>query len=376
MKLHEYQSKALFAENGIPIPRGRLAASEREARDIAREFGGRVAVKAQVLVGGRGKSGGVKLARSAREAGKSVAEMLSLRIAGLPVRKVLVDEAVPILSEIYLGITNDRAVRRPVMMASAAGGVDIEDVNKQTPEKIKREYIHPFLGIRTYQIRNLASGIELPRAIWAEFIQIAIGLYTTFVETDATLAEINPLVVTEGQRLVAVDGKIDVDDNALMRHPELAKMRDIEAENPDENEAREGGFSYIALGGHIGCLVNGAGLAMGTMDIIKHFGGTPANFLDIGGGASPEKVSAAVRIIMRDPRVRVLLINIFGGITRCDDVGRGILAAMDRVEVDVPIVVRLVGTNEDEARQLLADSKLIMASSLVDAVQQAIAAAA
>lgn len=375
MKLHEYQCKALFSKNGISIPRGRVAASEHEAGAIAHDLGGHVVVKAQVLVGGRGKSGGVKVARSAREAGNTAAEILALRIAGLPVRQVLVDEAVTIRNEIYLGITNDRDARRPVMMASAAGGVEIEEVNRQTPEKIMREHIDPFLGIRIYQVRNLALGIDLPRALWPEFVDIAFGLHTTFVETDATLAEINPLVVTEGNRLIAVDGKIILDDNALIRHPELAKLRDMEAETSEETEAREHGFSYVALDGHIGCLVNGAGLAMGTMDIVKHFGGAPANFLDIGGGASPEKVSAALRIILGDQRVNALLINIFGGITRCDDVARGILAAMERVEVSVPMVVRLVGTNEEEGRRLLAKSEFIMASSLAEAAQQAIAAA-
>jgi succinyl-CoA synthetase beta subunit len=375
VNLHEYQCKALFAEYGISIPRGRVAASEREARAVARDLGGHVVVKAQVLVGGRGKAGGVKLARNVNEAGNSAAEILASRIAGLPVREVLVDEAIRIQSEIYLGITNDRDARRPVIMASADGGVDIEEVNRQTPEKIIREHIDPFLGIRIYQARNLASGIELPRAFWPEFVDIAFGLHTAFVETDATLAEINPLVVTEGKRLVAVDGKIVLDENALFRHRELAKARDMEAESPEETEARKHGFSYVALDGDIGCLVNGAGLAMGTMDIVKHFGGSPANFLDIGGGASPEKVSTALRMILRDQRVNALLINIFGGITRCDDVARGILAAMDGVEVSIPIVARLVGTNEKEGRRLLAESKMVMALSLAEAAQRVVAAA-
>ncbi len=376
MKLHEHQSKTLFAANGIPIPRGRVAGGARQARSIARDLGARVVVKAQVLVGGRGKAGGVKIGANAREAGKHAVEILALRIAGLAVRKVLVEEAAEIRSEIYLGITNDRTARRPVMMASAAGGVDIEQVAAQTPEEILRENIDPFLGIRGFQARNLASGIDLPRAHWQQFIHIALGLYQTFVETDATLAEINPLVVTEEEQLLAVDGKIVLDDNALVRHPDLAELRDVDTEAGDEAEAREHGLSYVALDGYIGCMVNGAGLAMGTMDIIKHFGGEPANFLDIGGGASAEKVAAALRIILRDRRVRALLINIFGGITRCDEVARGVLAAMDEVGGKVPMVVRLAGTNEEEGRRLLAESDLITASSLAEAAQKAIAAAA
>jgi succinyl-CoA synthetase beta subunit len=376
VKLHEHQSKKLLATNGIPIPRGRVAASAREARAIARGLSGRVVVKAQVLVGGRGKAGGVKIAANAGEAEKHATEILSLRIAGLAVRKVLVEEAAAIRNEIYLGITNDRAARRPVMMASAAGGMDIEQVAVQTPEEILCEHINPFLGIRAFQARNLASGINLPRAHWQEFIHIALGLHQTFVETDATLTEINPLVVTEEEQLLAVDGKIVLDDNALMRHPDLAELRDVDVEAGDEAEAREHGLSYVALGGYIGCMVNGAVLAMGTMDIVKHFGGEPANFLDIGGGASAEKVATALRIILRDGRVRALLINIFGGITRCDEVARGVLAAMDEVEVRVPMVVRLAGTNEMEGRRLLTESDLITASSLAEAARKVIAAAA
>ena len=376
MKLHEHQSKTLLASNGIPIPRGQVAASARQARAIARDLGGRVVVKAQVLVGGRGKAGGVKTAVNAREAGKHAAEILSLRIAGLTVQKVLVEEAAVIRSEIYLGITNDRAARRPVMMASAGGGVDIEQVAAQTPEEILREHIDPFLGIRGFQARNLASGIDLPRSHWQEFIHVALGLHQTFVQTDATLAEINPLVVTDEENLLAVDAKLVLDENALLRHPDLAELRDVDAEAGDEAEAREHGLSHVALDGYIGCMVNGAGLAMGTMDIVKHFGGEPANFLDIGGGASAEKVAAALRIILRDNRVRALLINIFGGITRCDEVARGVLAAMDEVEVRVPMVVRLAGTNEEEGRRLLAESDLITASLLAEAAQKAITAAA
>lgn len=375
MKLHEYQSKLLFAARGIPIPRGRVAATAQEARDIAQELGGRVVVKSQVLVGGRGKAGGIKLARSAGEAEELAQQILSMTIKGLPVRKVLVDAAAEIKKEIYLAITNDRASRRPVMIASAAGGIDIEEVARTDPEKIIRERIDPFIGLRDYQVRNIALGIELPRALWKQFGQIASGLYQTYVETDASLAEINPLVIGGDGTLMALDGKIILDDNALYRHHHLAEMRDLDEESAQETEARKYGLSYVKLDGDIGCMVNGAGLAMGTMDIVKLFGGSPANFLDIGGGAQSDKVAAALRIILSDLKVQAVLINIFGGITRCDEVARGIIAAMHDLKISQPMVVRLVGTNEEEGRRLLADANLITAESLADAAQKAVAAA-
>ena len=375
MKLHEYQSKLLFAQNGIPIPHGRVAATALEARDIAGELGGRVVIKSQVLVGGRGKAGGIKLAKSATEAEELATQILSMTIKGLPVRKVLVDEAADIRTEIYLGVTNDRATRRPVMIASSAGGVEIEEVARSEPDKIIREYIDPLLGLRDYQVRNVALAIELPREHWRAFEQIATGLYQTYWKTDATLAEINPLVITGDRHLVAVDGKIVLDDNALYRHPDLAEMRDLDEESTQETEARKYGLSYVKLDGEIGCMVNGAGLAMGTMDIVKLFGGSPANFLDIGGGAQADKVTAALRIILSDSKVRVVLINIFGGITRCDEVARGIIAALKELRTTVPMVVRLVGTNEAEGRRILADANLITATSLVDAAQKSVAAA-
>ena len=375
MKLHEYQSKLLFAQNGIPIPRGRVAATASEARDIANELGGRVVVKSQVLVGGRGKAGGIKLAKTATEAEDLATQILSMTIKGLPVRKVLVDEAADIRHEIYLGITNDRASRQPVLIASSAGGVEIEEVARTDPDKIIREYIDPQMGLRDYQVRNVALAIELPREHWRAFEQIAGGLYQTYVKTDATLAEINPLVVTGDKRLLAVDGKIVLDDNALYRHPALAEMRDLDEESSQETEARKYGLSYIKLDGEIGCMVNGAGLAMGTMDIVQLFGGSPANFLDIGGGAQADKVTTALRIILSDAKVKTILINIFGGITRCDEVARGIIAALKELQTTVPMVVRLVGTNEDEGRQLLADANLITATSLADAARKSVAAA-
>lgn len=374
MKLHEYQSKKFFSNFGIPIPRGRIAATANEAKQIAQELGGRVVVKAQVLVGGRGKAGGIRLAKTPQEAEDKAAQILAMELKGLPVRKVLVDEAADIETEIYLGITNDRAARKPVMMASAAGGVDIEEVARETPENIVRVHVDMLLGLRDYQARDLAAGIDLPRDTWRDFARIAHGLWDAYVASDATLAEINPLVVTSG-RLLAVDGKMVIDDNALFRHPDLAEMRDLDVEEAAETEARKYGLSYIKLDGEIGCMVNGAGLAMATMDIIKLFGGEPANFLDIGGGAGAEKVAAALRIILQDPNVKAILFNIFGGITRGDEVARGILSALKEVQSDVPMVARIVGTNAEEGRQILANADMITAQTLAEAAKKAVAAA-
>jgi len=374
MKLHEYQSKQLFAQQGIPIPRGRLAMTASEVKAIAEELGGRVVVKSQVLVGGRGKAGGIRLAKTSEEAEDLATQILGIQIKGLPVRKVLVDEAVNIQAEIYLGITNDRQARSPVIMASSEGGVEIEEVARMEPEKIVRVSIDPLLGLREFQARYLAAAIELPRDQWRAFIAIALGLYETFRRTDSTLAEVNPLVLTPDGRLLALDGKIVVDDNALFRHPEIADLRDLDEEAPSEREARKYGLSYVKLEGTIGCMVNGAGLAMATMDVIKLYGGQPANFLDIGGGAGAEKVAAAFELILADPNVRAVLLNIFGGITRCDEVARGILMAMDEVKPNMPMVARLVGTNEEEGRRLLSDAHLITATSLIDAAQKAVAA--
>ncbi len=374
MKLHEYQSKQIFARYGIPIPKGRVAATASEAKAIAEELGGRVVIKAQVLVGGRGKAGGVKLAKSADEAEQLAAQILAMEIKGLPVRKVLVDEAAAIETELYFSITNDRAARRPVMMASAAGGMEIEEVAARTPEKIIKLHLDPLLGLRDYQARDIAASMDLPRELWPDFSRIAHGLWRTYLETDATLAEINPLVITKEKRLIALDGKMILDDNALFRHPDLAEMRDMDEEAAAETEARKYGLSYIKLDGNIGCMVNGAGLAMTSMDIVKLFGGEPANFLDIGGGAGAEKVAAALRIILSDANVKAVLLNIFGGITRCDEVARGILTAMQEVKPKVPMVVRLVGTNAEEGRKLLSNAKMITAETLVEAARKAVAA--
>jgi succinyl-CoA synthetase beta subunit len=352
-----------------------VAATAEQARHIAEELGGRVVIKSQVLVGGRGKAGGIRLAKSPHEAEELATQVLSMEIAGLPVRRILVDEAVNIETEIYLGITNDRAARCPVMMASAEGGVEIEEVARISPEKIARLHIDPLLGLRDYQARDLAIMIDLPRELWRTFGQITRGLWETYRDNDATLAEINPLVITPENRLLAVDGKMVLDDNALFRHHELAEKRDLDVEVDAEVEARKYGLTYIKLEGEIGCMVNGAGLAMTTMDIIKLSGGDPANFLDIGGGASADKVAAALHIILADPAVKSVLFNIFGGITRGDEVARGILAALDEVQTEVPMVIRLVGTKAEEGRQLLAEVGMTTANTLLEAAQRAVALA-
>ncbi len=375
MKLHEYQSKQIFARYGIPIPQGEVASTPEEARAIAEKLGRAVVVKAQVLVGGRGKAGGIRLARSPEEAERVASQILSMEIKGIPVRRVLVDEALDIARELYLGVVIDRVQGKPVMMASSEGGVDIEEVARRSPEKIVKTTIDPFLGLRPYQARELALGIGLEKSLLNSFTSIATGLYRCFSENDASLAEINPLVLTPDGRLLAADAKIVIDDNALFRHPDLAALRDPYEDTPSEREARAHGLSYVQLDGEIGCMVNGAGLAMATMDIIKLYGGNPANFLDIGGGARAEQVAAGLRIILSDPRVKAVLINIFGGITRCDEVARGILEAMKEVEVRVPMVVRLVGTNEEEGRRLLAEANITTASSLNEAAEKVVALA-
>ena len=375
MKLHEYQSKRIFAQYGAPIPRGDVATTPEQARQIAARLGTRVVCKAQVLVGGRGKAGGIRLAAHPDQAEQVADQILGMKIKGLTVKKVLVDEAADISNEIYLGIVIDRAQRRPVMMASAEGGVEIEEVARTAPDRIVKIAIDPFLGLQPYQGRELAFGIGISKELVAEFVRIAQCLYNAFVGCDASLAEINPLVVTAEGKLLALDGKILVDDNALFRHFDLAEMRDADEETPEEQEARRYGLSYVKLDGEIGCMVNGAGLAMATMDITKLYGGAPANFLDIGGGAQAEKVAAALRIILSDPNVKAVLFNIFGGITRCDEVARGILAALKEVPTRVPMVARLVGTNEEEGRRILAEAHMITAATLTEAAQQAVAAA-
>jgi succinyl-CoA synthetase beta subunit len=353
MRLHEYQSKSIFSHYGIPIPKGRIANTAGEAKQIAEELGGRVVIKAQVLIGGR-------------------THILSMDLKGFPVRRVLVDEIMSFNREIYLGITNDRMERKPVIIASSAGGVDIEEVAKENPGKIIKIYLDAPFGLHDFQTRNLAIGIDLPRELWRSFNQIAKGLWKAFKENDAAIAEINPLVITNQGILMALDGKMVVDDNALFRHPELVEIRDLDAEEPAEVEARKYGLSYIKLEGNIGCMVNGAGLAMATLDLIKENGGSPSNFLDIGGGASSEKVSTAIRIICADPAVKVILINIFGGITRCDEVARGILTAINEFQKEIPLVIRLAGTNAEKGLEILSEARIQTASTLEEVARKAV----
>ena len=372
MRLHEYQSKNIYAKYNIPIPRGRIAASASEARQLCEELGGKVVIKAQVLVGGRGKAGGIRLVKSPEEAEEVTTKILSMKIKDLPVRKVWVEEAVSISKEIYLGITNDRLQQRPVLIASGSGGMDIEEVALKSPAQIATLHIDPLLGMRDYQIRDIALTIDLPRPFWRPFGEIIYALWKLYIDCDATLAEINPLVITADNKLIALDAKITLDENGLFRHPDLADLRDIDAEDWAETQGRKFGVSFVKLDGSIGCMVNGAGLAMATMDIIKNLGEEPANFLDIGGGASAEKVAAAMRLILTDRNVKAILINVFGGITRCDEVAKGLIQASQEVKPTVPIVARLVGTNEEKGRSLLEGSSLIYADSLVGGAEKVI----
>ena len=372
MKLHEHQSKEIFSRYGIPTPKGKVAYDAESAREIAKEIGKPVVVKAQVLVGGRGKAGGVKLAKTPDEAEQHADAILGMDIKGLTVRKVLVDPAVPNKAEIYLGIVVDRNAGAPVMMASAAGGMDIEEVARVTPEKIKRETIDPVLGLQSYQARELGYGIGLDKKLVPAFVKIALALYRVFVETDASLVEINPLFITADDALLAADGKLVLDDSALDKHHDLEMLRDADEENPAEREARTAGLSFVKLDGNIGCMVNGAGLAMATMDVIQFYGGEPANFLDIGGGAKADKVAAALRIILADANVKAVLLNIFGGITRGDEVARGIVEALNQVRTDVPMVARIVGTNAEEGRKILASANMKTAASLEEGARMAV----
>ncbi|MFK7800704.1 MAG: ADP-forming succinate--CoA ligase subunit beta [Anaerolineae bacterium] len=378
MNLYEYQAKRLFAKYGIPIPQGDVAKTPEEAKAIAEKMGGRVIVKSQVHVGGRGKAGGVKLADDAADAAAKAKEILGLDIKGHITRIVLIDELAPggIEQEIYLAILTDRAAKKPMIMASYEGGMDIEAVAEETPEKIFKVWVDPALGLKGYHATYIASGMGLPKNLWKEFGVLLSNLYTCFMSSDAELAEINPLVITGEGHLMALDGKVTIDDSALYRQPELAAMEDKEAIPASELKAAEAGVSFIQLDGNIGCMVNGAGLAMTTMDIIQLFGGSPANFLDIGGGANAEKVTTALEIILSDPKVKAVLINIFGGITRGDEVAKGIVAALESIDTDVPMVLRLAGTNAKEGLEILAGANLPTAETLSDAARQAIALAA
>jgi succinyl-CoA synthetase beta subunit len=364
MKIHEYQGKAILVRHGVPVPRGEVAFNAAEAGEIARRLGGSiVVVKAQIHAGGRGKGGGVKLARSADEAEKLASAMIGMTLIthqtgpdGRVVSRVLVEEGLQMTRELYLSLVLDRASGKPVMMASAAGGMDIEEVAASTPEKIIKVYIEPGVGLVPFEARQLGFAIGLDGPLVAKFVKLATALYDAFVSTDASLIEINPLVVTAAGDLLALDAKMNFDDNALYRHPDIRDLRDLGEEDPLEVEASKFSLNYIHLDGTIGCMVNGAGLAMATMDIIKLAGGEPANFLDVGGGANAEQIKNAFRLLMSDKNVKAVLINIFGGILRCDVLAQGVIAAVKELGVPVPIVIRMEGTNVEEGKRLLRES--------------------
>ncbi len=353
MNVHEYQARDIFRAHGIPVPPGEVATTPEEAERIAAAQGGGVVVKAQVHAGGRGKAGGVKLADEPREARAAAKTILGMRIKGLTVRRVLVAPAVEIEREAYVGIVMDRSSGADIVMVSPEGGMDIEEVAATKPEAIHRRTVDPRYGLLTHQAMGLAYRLYDDRELAGQASELIQDLYAAYRDSGATLAEINPLVVTPEGALLAIDAKLNIDDNALFRLPEIAELRDEEAEAASERKAREAGLSYVKLEGDVGCCVNGAGLAMATMDLIKYYGGDPANFLDIGGSSSPDKVVAALEIITADPNVRSILFNIFGGITRCDDVANGIVEATKRIELDVPVTIRLTGTNEEEAVEIL-----------------------
>ena len=375
MKLQEQRSKELLAAHGVPLLAGEVATTPEEARAAAERIGGQVVVKAQVLVGGRGKAGGVKLAATPAEAEQRTREILGLDIKGITVRTVLVAPAADIGSEYYLGLILDRGAKAITVIASAEGGVEIEETAKTNPDAILRLPLHPLLGLQPHDTNRVFYFLGLPAELRRAFASVMEGLYSSFVDSDADLAEINPLAVTSTGELLALDAKIVLDDSALYRHPDLEQMRDLNEEEQSEIEARAAGISFIKLDGNIGCMVNGAGLAMTTMDLVKLAGGEPANFLDIGGGAKADRVASAFRIILSDRNVKAILVNIFGGITRGDEVARGIVEARHALEREVPMVVRIVGTNADEARPILAEAQLITADSLDDAAAKAVAAA-
>jgi succinyl-CoA synthetase beta subunit len=385
VKIHEYQAKEILRKFGVAVPRGYLAVTPLEAEGAARQLGGGIcAVKAQIHAGGRGKGGGVRLARSPDEARQHAEAMLGMMLKtpqtgpeGQEVRKVYIEEGCRIAQEMYLGMTLDRETGRITIMASSQGGVDIEEVAAKTPEKILKEAIDPLTGLLAFQARRVAFLLGLSGETVGAFVRFATGLYNAYVATDASLAEINPLVITVPGDVLALDAKMNFDDNALYRHPDIAAMRDPDEEDSRENAAREHDLSYIALDGDIGCMVNGAGLAMATMDIIKLSGGRPANFLDVGGGADEERVTAAFKILLADPQVKGVLVNIFGGIMKCDIIANGIVAAAKQVGLSIPLVVRLEGTNVALGREILANSelKIVAADDLGDAARKSVAAA-
>lgn len=385
MKIHEYQGKNILKEYGVPVPRGIVARSPEEAEAAAKELGTDiVVVKAQIHAGGRGKGGGVKLAKSADEAKELASQILGMTLVthqtgpeGRLVQTLLIEEGLPIDKEFYLGITLDRVTGRNVMMASSAGGMDIEKVAEETPELILKETIDPAVGLRGFQARKLAFGLGIPNELIGQASKFMLALYEAYVGSDASLVEINPFLLTTDGRLIALDAKLTFDDNALFRHKGFIDLRDLNEEEPLEIEASKHDLNYIKLDGNIGCMVNGAGLAMATMDIIKLAGGEPANFLDVGGGASQERVEQAFKILLADQNVKAVLINIFGGIVRCDMVANGVVAAAKNLGVSIPIVARLEGTNVEEGRRVLSESGIgiIPATGMADAAAKVVAAA-
>src|SRR3989449_8339384 len=384
MKIHEYQAKQILARYGVRIPRGEVVYTKEEAREIADRIGGTVVVKAQIHAGGRGKAGGVKLAKTSDEAAEIAGRMLGMNLVtaqtgpeGRQVQKVLIEEGLDIRKELYLGIVIDRQTGKPVFMASASGGMDIEEVAAKNPEAILREYVEPGLGLQGFQARRLAFGLGLGPELLNDAVQFMIALYKAFEDTDASLAEINPFLVTGDNKVYALDAKMTFDDNALYRHKDIKELRDLNEEDPLEIEASKFGLNYIKLDGSVACMVNGAGLAMATMDIIKLAGGSPANFLDVGGGASAEQVKNAFRILLSDKNVKAVLINIFGGILRCDTLATGVVAAARELNVKHPIVVRMEGTNVELGRQILKDSGLnfTVADGMLDGAKKVVALA-
>ena len=384
MKIHEYQAKELLRGFGVAVPRGRVITQASEAAAAARELGGRAVVKAQIHAGGRGQGGGVKLAKDPQEAEKLAGQILGMQLVthqtgpeGRLVRKVLIEETASIARELYLGIVLDRGAGVPVFMASSAGGMEIEEVAAKTPDAILKTSFDPDAGLQPFQARQLAFDLGLPAAALGSAVKIMINLARAYVALDATLAEINPLILTTDNQLVALDAKINLDDNALYRHPQLKELRDLHEEAPLEVEASQYGLNYIKLDGNVACMVNGAGLAMATMDIIQYAGGSPANFLDVGGGASSEQVRHAFEILLKDPAVKAVLINIFGGILRCDTLATGVVEAAHAVQLKLPLVIRMEGTNVEKGRKILADSGLpiIVAEGMKDAADKVVAAA-
>lgn len=372
MKIHEYQARNLFRKYGIPVPDGVVCHTVEEVKEKVPNDDKLRVVKAQVHVGGRGKAGGVKLARSKEEAIEKAGQILGMDIKGLTVEKVLVAEAVDIEKEFYVGLINDRNSKSVTLMASAEGGVEIEEVAKTNPEKIIKLPIDPTMGLMDWQARKIALQLVNDPAQIRQVATILVKLYKLYVESDASLAEINPLVVTPDKRVLAIDGKMNFDDNALFRQPDVLAMREVTPDEQKEIDANEKGLSYIKLDGNIGCMVNGAGLAMATMDMIKLYGGEPANFLDIGGSSNPQKVVDAMNILLSDTNVKAVMINIFGGITRCDDVARGLVAALTTIKTDIPIVIRLSGTNAKEGLAIIKEFGLPTVSTMSEAAKKAI----